>query len=106
MAHFKLTHHLFFILFSHPVLVLHFLKDLSHEFLKITKIGKFTLPLWIDFLINQIHQIIDHLHNKIVVVSLFSVFEHYLRVSKVVVVQRLNVIHFTHYFFQSLVDFS
>ena len=88
MGHFELTYHLFFILLSHPVLVLHFFEQFCHKFLKISKIGEFTLPLWINIPINQIHQIVDHFHNEIVIVTLFSVFKHYVcLMGKVVVVQ-------------------
>jgi hypothetical protein len=94
----KLQSDLLSVLLLNPVIVLHFFKQLGHIGLKATKAG-----LLLRF-VNLADEVIDHHHDKVIVVTTLPVLENDATVGEVVVGQRLDVVHFPHRLFHLLVD--
>ena len=101
---FKLIYHLFFLLLLHPVFILHFLEYSRHKLLKIIEISNFPLFLWVGFLVRQIHQIVDHSHNEIVIVAFFPILKHDVCVIKIIIIQRFYVVHLADNLLQFFID--
>lgn len=72
---------LIFILLSHPILILYSFKDGRHKLLEILIVGF----LFIILSIYEAHEVIDHLHYQVVVVSTITILEYESAVGKVVV---------------------
>jgi hypothetical protein len=84
-----------------PLFVLNSLEKIGHVLLEILII----CGLFACLHFRLAHEIVEHLHDQVVIVSTLSELENYLAVCKIIVIQRLNVIYLSDYCLKLLVDY-
>lgn len=86
---------LFFLFFFHG------LEKISHEFLEVLKIRAFG---WRRFAIDPWKYIVQHLHDKVVIVPIFPPLEHQVTAGKIVMSQQTHVVYLFNTRLQTLIN--
>ena len=90
MAELQTTEIHTFILFPHPLLILHLLEEWRHELFEMLKSRH--VIFFIAF-IDDVHNVVQKPHDEVVVVTILPEFEDEIAGGKVIIIEWLDIIY-------------